>query len=428
MNTNSLAIDRTHQNEQLLQKVAKFILVILPPIVYLAYIQKYALNLPKMDDYDAILLFLNNYVKAPDFSEKFRLLLSLHNEHRILFARLIFLADYYIRGQFNFLDVIFVNYSILVLIYFLCISFARRVLPGRGFWVPFVAGVCLFTINAYENCNFAMAGAQNFGVIMLFMAAIYFYSKERWWWLPLAIVAQVLCSFTSGNGNLASFLITVFVWFNGYKPARFAGIVAFLLFAPLYYYHYAPPGNGFGTKDPGQFLPYFTHVAGAHFGQKWSNVAAIIMMLVFVSLVPFGKRFMQYRHWFPLLTVGAFLFISCGVIGIFRGALPLESAYSSRYFIYSNLITFVTSILLVSRLQSSEFFRQYKDAVAVLLVVSFVRILVEGDSGYKVVYEHMKGAYYDYPDGPRAQMITNESCTLKIYCIDPEREKAAKLP
>ena len=406
--------------------ILQCLLLLIPPVIFFIFIQKYALNLPKMDDYDAILNFLNNYNTSNSFSEKARLLFSQHNEHRILLPRLIFLLDLKINGAINFKQIIFINFSLIFILYLLLIHFGKKVLPGKKLLVASLASLCLFSVNSYDNCNFAMAGAQNYGVIMLFLSSMYFYGKFNNWLLPFAILFQILCVFTSGNGNVASFFLVSFVLLSKYKPSIIACVTTFIIIAPLYYYNYASPGNGLFTTDPTLFLPYFARVLGAHWGFKLSLYGGMAAFLAFLWLIPHSAKWRENKNIAYLVCIGAFVLASTMVLAVFRGSLPPDSAYTSRYLIYSDMIVFLLTILLLYKFSESRYFIHLSTAVVIALVAFYYRGFKEGREGYQLIHERVSKSYYEYPDGVKAQSITNKSCELKIYCIDNERYKHNK--
>ena len=69
--------------------------VILAFVIYCVVVYKYAFNFPYLDDFDAILDFLNRYDLSSG-KESLVMFLGQHNEHRIFFPRLIAFINYLI--------------------------------------------------------------------------------------------------------------------------------------------------------------------------------------------------------------------------------------------------------------------------------------------------------------------------------------------
>jgi hypothetical protein len=214
-------------------RVLKYLVIFTPAIIYISFVQQFALNLPHWDDYDAILNFLVQF-KQGSLSYKLSLLFTQHNEHRILSSRLAYVLYYYVLGSINFRNIIFLNAVILLLTYCVFLWFIKKALPI--FWpaAALALSLCMFDVNNFENAQFAMNGMQNYGVILLFVSSIFFYNKDSKKYVPLAVLLQGICVFSSGNGNVASFFILLFVLFSGNNKKRMIALVSFLMFAVLY--------------------------------------------------------------------------------------------------------------------------------------------------------------------------------------------------
>src|SRR4051812_9853370 len=73
-----------------------------PLLAYAWMVWKFAVDVPVLDDYDAALGFLNAFIGTSGFRAKAALILSQHNEHRIVLDRLVFLGQYLILGKIDF--------------------------------------------------------------------------------------------------------------------------------------------------------------------------------------------------------------------------------------------------------------------------------------------------------------------------------------
>ena len=66
-----------------------------------------ALDIPFIDDYNALLDFVIQYLRSNSIKEKLHFIFRQHNEHRIVYARLVVLLDYYVFGCTNLRHLIF---------------------------------------------------------------------------------------------------------------------------------------------------------------------------------------------------------------------------------------------------------------------------------------------------------------------------------
>src|SRR6266542_1891938 len=81
--------------------------IFIPAVMYYAVVSQNVVNIPIMDDYEAILQFLLNF-KSASFGEKLALMFSQHAEHRLLFSRIVYVTYYTLFGHVNFKHIIFI--------------------------------------------------------------------------------------------------------------------------------------------------------------------------------------------------------------------------------------------------------------------------------------------------------------------------------
>ncbi len=398
-----------------------YMLIAIPFLIYLYYINAYAVNLPRQDDFDAILGFLVKYRQATG-ADKLWLMFSQHNEHRIFSSRLVYALYYELTGTINFRHIIFIDAAILATLFLLMAGFIRRMVPDNWHVGVLVLSLCLFDMNNYENMNFAMAGMQNFGIVMLFAAALWGYGSNKTVGYATAALLQAIAVFSSGNGLLVAFFLVVYTIVARIKPGMVLSILVFAICVPLYYYHYQKTDNGFFTLEPQKFVPYFMHCLGAHFHKELGVIAAAILLILSVVFLPVQRWFRFPQEGLPVLTMLAFLLASLGVMAIFRANLPVEFAYSSRYFIYSHLVTTIVFVLYLYR------FRERKVGIATTVIMLFlifiaIRNYNDGSKMLVALQHNNVVADYDYPDPGHAKQVCEDACRLNIYCIDQHRIK-----
>ncbi|QJW92362.1 hypothetical protein HNV11_15230 [Spirosoma taeanense] len=157
----------------------------------------YAINIPKWDDH-ALRAFLYYSDQEPTFSGKVYQLFRQHNEHRIVYDRLITFLDYHLFGKLNFRHLMLVgNLSLVGLLAIFMVILRRH---GQPLLATVPVALLLFNLSQWENMFWGMAALQNFSVVLWVLAALYFLSFTDWWILALA--SGVLATLTSGNGLL----------------------------------------------------------------------------------------------------------------------------------------------------------------------------------------------------------------------------------
>ncbi|PMD99502.1 hypothetical protein BWI97_00675 [Siphonobacter sp. BAB-5405] len=187
-------------------------ILLLPVSIYFLWVIRFAVNVPQLDDFHAILASTQLIREAPTIKEAFGWSIALHNEHRIGYTRWVSLVAYAC-GPINFRSIIlWGNLALLGILGLFYRSFQSTALPLFYFLpVPFL----LFQLQYFENTFFAMAALQNLGVWC-------WAGWSLWWlispdltgvsdqpgrgWIRFAgsLSMALLATFTSGNG--------LFVW------------------------------------------------------------------------------------------------------------------------------------------------------------------------------------------------------------------------
>jgi hypothetical protein len=401
----------------------KYLFIFSPAIIYFFIVSKYALNLPSQDDYDAILGFLIKYDTAHGW-EKLFLLFSQHNEHRILSSRLLYILYDRIFGSINFRSIIFIGNAQLLLLFIITIGFIKKSLPHYWVIASFITGLCLFDPNGWENADFAMGSMQNYGVILLFAASLYFYSLDNKKWLAPAAVFQVVCIYSSGNGIIAAgFLILATILLKD-RVKVIMSITLFSIFSPLYFldYRFPAPHQSIGFSNT---VIYFFHLVSSHIYYDYvfpSIITGIVLAVVFLLVLPVKKRLQVNAASIPLVCMAGFIWASMGTITLFRSNLAAPS-YCSRYLIYPHFLFAITFVFLLIKLAEKKFTIPLI-VVATLLLLHSYRIDVDGGlTGFTFLNKTLNSVDFYYPDSTGAKVIADKACELNIYCIEQHRLK-----
>ena len=185
------------------QRVLGWVLLALPVLIFWWTWQHYALNIPKWDDH-ALRAFLYYSDQEPTFSGRIQWLFKQHNEHRIVYDRLITALDYGLFGKLNYRHLMVVGNLSLVGLLAVFMGVLRRKEGLVWYRLPVLYAVpvalLLFNLSQWENMFWGMASLQNFSVVLWVLAAFYLLTHtDRW---GLALPMAVLATLTSGNGLL----------------------------------------------------------------------------------------------------------------------------------------------------------------------------------------------------------------------------------
>ena len=407
-----------------------YLLISLPVIVYFTLVSKFALNIPFRDDYPSILTFLNNY-KVAFFSDRIALLFSQYNQHRLFSSRLIVLSYYAITGTLNFRHIIFLGNIQLIFTLLFIVHFIRKALPSYWILPSFVMSLCLFDLSDWNNATWAMASLQNLGIVFLMTASLYFYSLNKKAYLSLGILFQFICTFSSGNGIIASAFIVLYALLSKDRAKIIAAIAVFAICSPLYFFHY----NNDSAHSPARSsipaaMQYFLHVLSGHFyygRHHYFHYVVIGLSLIYIAailfLAPISKRLSIKKEYAPFVSIMLFILSTMAVICLYR---VITGFVPSRYMIYSNIVTGLIFIIYLVRFSDRKF-----NNVVSLIFVALMLLCYERN--FKLGYAGMKSWKSDIitgkpdpwspSDAAMEKTISDKSCQLGIYCIDKEKIK-----
>lgn len=394
--------------------------LIVPVIPFLLKVSEYAVNIPYMDDYDAILMFLCDFKQA-NFMHKIALLFSQHNEHRILFSRIVYVIYYMLTGTINFRTIIFIDNILLLGIYATMILFFRKCLPKYWQIAGFVLGWGLFDMNNFENGNFAMAGMANYSIILLFLLSLWFYTKDGKRSLIAAAVLQVLCIFSEGNGVFGAFFIVFYCLLSRNKLKIITSSAILVVCTPLYFINYSTQASQHPPLVPAKMLPFFLHSVGAHFSNDYGIAAAVVMLLGLAVLLPVRKKFKFKENTLPFVSIIGFILATLGAIAVFRSNMPDISSYSSRYFVYSHLLVGILFVFILLKLPKEKLVMPVSIAMVVISLFVYKNNYEYGDAGFQRANYFLENAWYFYEDQKKGWEMATRACKEQVYCIDEER-------
>jgi hypothetical protein len=235
---------------------------------------------------------------------------SQHNEHRILFPRLLFAIDTFAfaeTNKFNF----FCNVALPLALAGLIVHVARRHV-SRGLsdtlWIAGIVLTVLFSAIQYENFIWGFQ-VQFFGVELAAVASIASLAVGRGAWVSLiaAMALSAIAVYTLASGIIVPFLaIPVALW-AGRSKAQIAvlGLAAVALLAS-YLHGYVPPS---GHSDPLRTLlrPELPIYAAVELGNPFGQLLR-------------GVRAAHYLYWDCAFgTLGFALFAVAALIYLPRG-------------------------------------------------------------------------------------------------------------
>ncbi|GAB3941787.1 hypothetical protein GCM10028805_05510 [Spirosoma harenae] len=362
------------------QYVILRIILLIPVIIYYATIYTNAFNFPYEDDLNSALAFISDYAfNGLGAWDKLKLIFSQYNEHRIVFDRLIFLADYGLFGQLNFRHLILIGNLAPLLIAYLFLKVVFRTLPLQQrllYLIP--VAYSLFSFQYWELSTWSMAALQNLYVIPFAMFSLYSLCKSNRTAFAWACVAAVAATYTSGNG-LFTFIAGagILLLLKSYQKLAVWVLIAAVSIG-LYFLNYIRPPYHPDIVDSlvnhtGRAIAYFFTLIGSQIGpgrQKLALLFGLFSLLVTLGLVGYlvyQKKLIQHL---PLLGWIAFLYLTCLSLMASRSGMGVEQAFTPRYGIVAVMV-FATQAVLAIETITQRYFRLGVAGIYILISIFF---------------------------------------------------------
>ena len=202
-------------------------------------------------------------------------LYSQHNEHRILFPRLLFAIDTFAFAETNKFD-FFCNVALPLTLAGLIVHVARRHVSSAltdTLWIAGIVLTVLFSAMQYENFVWGFQ-VQFFGIQLAAVASIACLALGRATWASLvaAIAFAAIAVYTLASGIIVPFLaIPVALWAGRSKAQIAVLALAAVALLASYLHGYVPPS---GHSDPLRTLlrPELPVYAAAELGNPFGQL------------------------------------------------------------------------------------------------------------------------------------------------------------
>jgi len=396
--------------------------IFIPAFVFFKVLNDNAVNVPILDDYDAILNFLHDF-KAASFINKLVLLFSQHNEHRILHSRLLYISYYSLFGDINFRNIIFLGNLQLLPIFLVSIYFIRKTVDRYWSILSFIWALCIFDLNTYGNAITSMTAVQNYGVVMFFFITLFLYSLDRKYIIPAAVF-QFVGIFSSGNGILASLVVAIYTLFGNDKVKKITSVSITVVFSLLYFLHYVPPSSA-TPADPNGFnvgtaVRFIIKMIGDPLDFDSAFLWGIVILIVLAAVFPY-KNIRLNSKILPQVFIAGFCMATILASGYFRSNLKGVVPQTSRYLIYPQLLLASIASFIFLKVKGK------KIQLPAIIVLSVIMLKVYrgnyefGKSGFEREAFKAQTRHYYYPDTVRAKRIAQEASAAGIYSLEEER-------
>ncbi|MBO9639607.1 MAG: hypothetical protein J7576_15655 [Siphonobacter aquaeclarae] len=316
------------------------IIIILPVLTYLLYAVTYSSPVFFADDFH-LLKPLVLFRESKTWLEKWEWLYQQHNEHRIIFPRLLTLFDYYLEGHINWVTLTFIANLLWVgTLYFFWQGFRALSLP---LWMFIPVPLLLFQPQAYDNVNWSISILQQSDILFWYSLFVFLFAKERYRW---AALVAIVATFTHGNG-IFTFAIGVFFLATRREWKTLAWWVALMaLIAAIYFIGFEKGQQasfGKSLSDPvrliSSFFAFFGSLTPVFSASKnWPVLAGFVVIgLIVAAVFPAVIRsFSGKAHeisTFDRQLLGTFFYlgITGALVAISRSWGGIEAILAPRY-------------------------------------------------------------------------------------------------
>ncbi|OZI09395.1 hypothetical protein BWI93_04380 [Siphonobacter sp. BAB-5385] len=355
------------------------LLVGLVPIFwYFSLLHTYALNIPKWDDH-GLRAFIERVESAETLGQVFQAFWRQHNEHRIVYDRIISFLDYTLTGKLNFVHLMWVGNASLLL---LLVVWGKALQPYRSLAYLLPLPFLLFNLSQWENMYWGMAALQNFSVVAWVACGLYALSYHRT--LGWAIGWGILAGITSTNGLLLWPIGAVLLFLRSSRKKAWLWTGLGILFWILYFLHYNK------TEQPTQpvtnkvltFIRSVLLFSGSVAEPLWPRKSTLVVLATGALLVLAALGMttqLSWKAWRLKLTsldtflLGMLAFVGGTTVMVAIGRMGFDEAtfMTSRYKIYTILLTMLVYTWLLMQVSTTV-----RKAIGVTASVLGVAILL----------------------------------------------------
>lgn len=306
-------------------------------LLYSFAIHKYSFNFPYLDDYDAILRFLNHLTNRPHL-EYISIIFDQHNEHRIVLAHIISALSLEIFGVVNFRMLIYFGHLAWLLVITIFWRYAQGRSIGLAEFVPVI--LVLLSFSHWEMMTWALTSIVQYWQVLFCLLSIYSLTNGR------LIAAGIFCLLGVFSGGGAITLLPLFcLYFIAQKSWRtlvyFVAYFGVVLLTYFYFIPYIPPSANtllMAIKQPLIFFAFLFGFLGGSMNFSFIGPASFIGsgILIFGLLI---KKFHSIYDKNDFLTWVIIFILMYGLLGALnRSYLGISAGGISYYSVYSLIL------------------------------------------------------------------------------------------
>lgn len=359
------------------------LLIALPPLIELIYIKIYGVNVVFWDQWAFIPLIGKLYSGTLTISDIF----AQHNEHRIVFPKLIMLASAYLTN-YDCVAEMLISWCIAFAIMVLLFVMIGKYLGDKKYKVIAFVPVAwmVFNLNQYQNILWGWQ-IQIYLCVLAMLASMYFLesandNKGRF---ILSVLFAFISSFSFFSGLLTWPAGVILLLAKDKKiitSRLFAWLICGILTMGLFFYHWSHPEYEpsvlFPFQHPGIAFQYLLTILGS----PWTaipNFAILmggIMILIVIAiawLIIHDHSFQDNGLWLALISFSLFTALAC-TSG--RSGYGVDQALKSRYITLMIPGIIGAYMIIIGMVRRSSL--NYRSYVLIGLVIALFLISIIG--------------------------------------------------
>ncbi|MGA8089410.1 MAG: hypothetical protein WCA10_19210 [Terracidiphilus sp.] len=335
--------------------------IVLPVFLFYFNLFRTALDLPILDDYEAILGFMNRWATSPSITDRLIwFLTSQHVEVKLFLLHAIVLVQYAVLGHVNFRFLsLFSEGLLLGLAYLLWKMFVPKspdTLLRLTLFLPVT--FLLFQLQYSLELSVVTQGMAHIAGLLFSLAALYELNRDNRRSFVAALAFLLLAVASFGNG----FMVVPIGMLILARKRRYKELGLFLAISlacvAIYAYRFdfhvpeggvvsVPQFNWLTIPKDCLYVVYFLGSAGglnSHF-PPGGLILGILLVATFVWMLATGQ---MSKNFLPF-DCAMFLLLSAATAASRRAAFGVTQSLDPRYSLYSITFVILLWILLVER-------------------------------------------------------------------------------
>jgi hypothetical protein len=412
------------------RKIGLAVLILSPIALLVAALARYSVNVPFWDQWELVTIFEKSVNGTLGFADFF----AQHNEHRILFPRLIMFTLATLT-HWNTLYEVATNVILACGIFGVFYVLLRRTFVSKKllYAVTFFVSLILFSPDQFENWMWGWQ-LQWFANVLGLVVAVWALSswkpkKAPAFRLAFAILAAVFATYSLASGLFVWIVCLPLLWFSkDLKKYMYVWIVAGLITIWVHYIGYVDPAYHpsklLFLQQPLEFVKYFLVYMGRPLAIDFSLALATAVGYMGIIIAGFIFIFKRYAGQLatpllPWIAIGLYAIFAGLSTDISRLGFGVEQAYSSRYITLSCLLLIAICVISFKIIELANLDRERTQQIAkktAIIFMSAVFVLV-GVNYYKGLRQMKDRHEYLLTVRECARTATGpeDSCLLKLY-------------